>query len=75
MYCDQHILDACSFVGGGGKAVFLSDRRDDQAVITRDVIAGEAASKIMDNHTGFSMWPPVVQWHATRAMRNCFAHG
>lgn len=50
--------DACSFVDGMGKDVFLSDKRTQQAVILSVIIIGEAATKIIDGHAEYSLTHP-----------------
>ncbi len=39
------------------------------------VIIGEAATKVMDQHTEFAEQHPEVSWRNMRGMRNRIAHG
>lgn len=39
------------------------------------VIAGEAATKLMDHHPDFAAAHPQVPWRSMRGMRNRIAHG
>ncbi|WP_374361912.1 DUF86 domain-containing protein [Pseudoduganella danionis] len=67
--------DACSFVDGMSKDVFLADKRTQQAVIMSVIIIGEAATKVMDGYVEFSLAHPEIPWRAMRGMRNRIAHG
>jgi uncharacterized protein with HEPN domain len=71
----QAAKDACSFVEGMDKADFLEDKRTQQAVVMSLIILGEAATKVMDGHTGFAKAHPEVPWRSMRGMRNRIAHG
>jgi uncharacterized protein with HEPN domain len=68
----QAAKDACGFVEGMDKAVFLEDKRTQQAVVMSLIILGEAATKVMDSYAGFAKAHPEVPW---RGMRNRIAHG
>jgi uncharacterized protein with HEPN domain len=50
--------DACSFVDGMSKDVFLADKRTQQAVIMSVIITSEAATKVMDGFVEFSLAHP-----------------
>lgn len=39
------------------------------------IIIGEAATKVMDNHTHFTQKHPDLSWRSMRGMRNRMAHG
>lgn len=71
----QAAVDACGFVAGQAKDDFLADKRTQQAVIMSLVIIGEAATKVMEAHTGFAQTHPEVPWRNMRGMRNRIAHG
>lgn len=58
--------DACRFVDGMSKDVFLSDKRTQQAVIMSAIIIGEASTKVMDGYTEFSLAHPEIPWRAMR---------
>lgn len=47
----QAIADAQSFVDGMEQADFMQDRRTQQAVVMSLIVLGEAATKVMDQHT------------------------
>jgi uncharacterized protein with HEPN domain len=71
----QAANDACDFVQGMDKSLFLEDRRTQRAVIMSLVIIGEAATKVMDHHSEFSQAHSEVPWRSMRGMRNRIAHG
>lgn len=74
-HMQQAASDACSFVEGMEKDAFLADKRTQQAVIMSVIIIGEAATKVMDGYTEFSLAHPEVPWRGMRGMRNRIAHG
>lgn len=74
-HMQQAAADACSFVEGLTKDNFLADKRTHQAVIMNLVIIGEAATKVMDDYSGFTQAHPNVPWRNIRGMRNRIAHG
>jgi uncharacterized protein with HEPN domain len=67
--------DARRFVDGMSKEEFLADKRTQQAVVMSLVIIGEAAARIMDNHSEFVAGNPGIPWRGMRGMRNRVAHG
>lgn len=71
----QAATDACSFVDGMEKDVFLADKRTQQAVIMSLIIIGEAATKAMDKDIGFTQAHDQIPWRSMRGMRNRIAHG
>lgn len=71
----QAAADACGFVEGLVKDDFLADKRTQQAVIMSLIIIGEAATKVMDGYTEFTLTHPEVTWRSMRGMRNRIAHG
>ncbi len=71
-HMQQAATDACGFMEGLGKDVFLADKRTQQAVIMSLIIIDEAATKIMDGYPAFTQAHPEVPW---RSMRNRIAHG
>jgi uncharacterized protein with HEPN domain len=75
----DHIIEAarlaCSYVQGLGKADFLADKRTQQAVILNIVVIGEAATRLLADHSVFLTKHPDVPWRNMRGMRNRIAHG
>lgn len=75
----DHILEAagqaCSYIEGMDKAQFLTDKRTQQAVIMNLFIIGEAATKLLQEHTDFLKRHPDVSWSHMKGMRNRLAHG
>ncbi len=71
----QAALDACSFVAGIDRNVFLQDRRTQQAVIMSLIVMGEAATKVIDRYSEFARTHSEIPWHNMRGMRNRIAHG
>lgn len=74
-HMQQAARDACNFVEGMNQAVFLQDKRTQQAAIMSLVIIGEAATKVMDGYPEFIQAHPEVPWRSMRGMRNRIAHG
>lgn len=74
-HMQQAARDACNFVEGMNQAVFLEDKRTQQAAIMSLVIIGEAATKVMDGYPEFIQAHPEVPWRSMRGMRNRIAHG
>lgn len=74
-HIQQAATDACRFVEGLGKEVFLEDKRTQQAVIMSLIIIGEAVTKVMDGYAEFAQAHPQVPWRNMRGMRNRIAHG
>ncbi|MBF0268970.1 MAG: DUF86 domain-containing protein [Alphaproteobacteria bacterium] len=74
-----HMLDAakqaCVYVEGMNKQVFLADKRTQQAVILNLVVIGEAATKLMAGYPDFVEAHPDIPWRSMRGMRNRIAHG
>lgn len=75
----DHMLDAAQqagvYIEGMDKVHFLADRRTQQAVIMNLIILGEAATKLLDRHSGFLSLYPEVPWASMKGMRNRIAHG
>lgn len=71
----QAATEASSFVEGLGKDDFLADERSQQAVIMNFIIIGEAATKVMDGYSEFTLAHPDIPWRSMRNMRNRMAHG
>ena len=46
-HLQQAASDACSYIDGLSKAVFLADKRTQQAVILNLIIIGEVATKLL----------------------------
>jgi len=57
------------------KSVFLADSRTQDAVIRCLTVIGEATTKIMANHAGFTEAHPEIPWRDMRTMRNRLTHG
>jgi len=74
-HMQQAATDACGFVEGLAKDVFLADKRTQQAVIMSLIIIGEAATKVMGGYVEFTQAHPEVPWRSMRGMRNRIAHG
>ena len=68
----QAIADAQSFTEGIAQADFEQDRRTQQAVVMSLIVLGEAATKVMDQHSAFAAEHSHIPW---RGMRNRIAHG
>ncbi|MEQ6340119.1 MAG: DUF86 domain-containing protein [Gammaproteobacteria bacterium] len=75
----DHMIEAaqqaCSYVEGMDKEDFLADKRTQQAVILNLVIIGEAATKLIQNHSAFLDQHADVPWRSMKGMRNRIAHG
>lgn len=57
------------------QAQFLEDLRTQRAVIMSLMIVGEAASKIVADHSDYADSRPSIPWRGMRGMRNRIAHG
>jgi uncharacterized protein with HEPN domain len=71
-YLDQMLMaakDARRFVDGTSKEDFLADKRTQQAVVMSLVIIGEAAARIMDNHSEFVAGSPGISWRDAQSRR------
>lgn len=71
----QAIADAQSFTEGMAQADFELDRRTQQAVVMSLIVLGEAATKVMDQHSAFAAEHNHIPWRNMRGMRNRIAHG
>lgn len=71
----QAIADAQSFTEGMVQADFIQDKRTQQAVVMSLIVLGEAATKVMDQHTSFAEQHSQIPWRSMRGMRNRIAHG
>ena len=71
----QAIADAQSFTEGMAQADFEQDRRTQQAVVMSLIVLGEAATKVMDQHSAFAAEHSHIPWRSMRGMRNRIAHG
>lgn len=75
----EHMLqaanDARTFVDGLHQCDFVADKRTQQAVILNLLIIGEAASKLLQNHSTFLAQHPELPWTSMKGMRNRLAHG
>lgn len=75
----DHIIEAatlaCSYVQGVSKEDFLVDKRTQQAVILNIMVIGEAATKLLTDHSAFLAEHPDVPWRNMKGMRNRIAHG
>jgi len=74
-----HMLEAAQqaygYVEGTEKQDFFADKRTQQAVILNIVIIGEAATKLLQNHSDFLEQYPDLPWKNMKGMRNRVAHG
>jgi uncharacterized protein with HEPN domain len=74
-----HMLEgaqqACSYVEGLSRTDFLADKRTQQAEILNIIIIGEAATKLLADHSEFLSRHPQVPWRNMKGMRNRIAHG
>jgi uncharacterized protein with HEPN domain len=71
----QAIADAQSFTDGMAQADFVQDKRTQQAVVMSLIVLGEAATKVMDQHSAFAEQHTQIPWRSMRGMRNRIAHG
>ena len=71
----QAIADAQSFTEGMAQADFEQDRRTQRAVVMSLIVLGEAATKVMDQHSAFAAEHNHIPWRNMRGMRNRIAHG
>jgi len=75
----EHIREAaataCVYVEGMSKADFLADTRTQQAVVMNLIIIGEAATKLLQDHSGFTGRHADIPWRSMKGMRNRIAHG
>ena len=71
----QAIADAQSFTEDMAQADFEQDRRTQQAVVMSLIVLGEAATKVMDQHSAFAAEHSSIPWRSMRGMRNRIAHG
>lgn len=71
----QAIADAQSFTDGMAQVDFMLDRRTQQAVVMSLIVLGEAATKVMDQHSAFAEQHKQIPWRNMRGMRNRIAHG
>lgn len=69
----QAIADAQSFTEGMAQADFEQDRRTQQAVVMSLIVLGEAATKVMDQHSAFASEHSHIPWRSMRGMRNRFS--
>ena len=71
----QAIADAQTFTEGMALSDFEQDKRTQQAVVMSLIVLGEAATKIMDQHSVFAVRHAEIPWRSMRGMRNRIAHG
>ena len=71
----EAVTQSLAYVEGWDKSDFLADKRTQQAIILNLIILGEAATKLMDNHSQICEMHPEIEWRAMRGMRNRIAHG
>ena len=75
----SHMLEAArlarEYVENTVKADFLNDRRTQQAVVLNLITIGEAASRIVSEHSDFAASHSEIPWAQMRGMRNRMAHG
>lgn len=75
VHIEQAAADACSFVDGMSRQVFLTDKRTQQAVVLSLMVIGEAATKLLAQHSAFLAQHPALPWASMKGMRNRIAHG
>ena len=56
----QAITDAQSFTKGMASADFMQDKRTQQAVVMSLIVLGEAATKVIDQHSAFAEQYPQI---------------
>jgi uncharacterized protein with HEPN domain len=70
----SHMLEAArlarEYVEGVVKVDFLNDRRTQQAVVLNLITIGEAASRIVSDHSDFAAAHSEIPWAQMRGMRN-----
>ncbi|MFV0382612.1 DUF86 domain-containing protein [Paracoccus sp. (in: a-proteobacteria)] len=71
----QGSTDAVAFTEGMDEDDFLADLRTQRAVVMSLMIVGEAASRIVSDHSDFAAANGSVPWRSIRGMRNRIAHG
>lgn len=71
----QGAQDALTFTEGMEFDEFLADLRTQRAVVMCLMIVGEAASRILSEHSAFAQTHPGIPWRGVRGMRNRIAHG
>ena len=75
----EHIFDsascAVSYVDGVSLEDFLLDRRTKEAVAMNLINIGEAATKLLRDHSELVGRYPPVPWRSMLDMRNRIAHG
>ena len=67
--------DAASFTDGMDCEGFLADLRTQRAVVMSLMIVGEAAARVLADHSDFAEAHPYIPWRSIRGMRNRIAHG
>ena len=67
--------DAASFTDGMDRGAFLSDLRTQRAVVMSLMIVGEAAARVLADHSDFAEAHPDIPWRSICGMRNRIAHG
>ena len=75
----EHMFDsasrAVSYIDGFSLEDFLMDRRTQEAVAMNLINIGEAATKLLRDHSELLDRHPHVRWRSMLAMRNRIAHG
>ena len=56
----QATTDAQSFTEGMASADFMQDKRTQQAVVMSLIVLGEAATKVIDQHSAFAEQYPQI---------------
>ena len=67
--------DAVSFASGMDREAFVADLRTQRAVVMSLMIVGEAAARVLADHSDFVEAHPDIPWRSIRGMRNRIAHG
>ncbi len=75
LHMQEASRQALAFVDGMSEEAFLADTRTQRAVILEIVVIGEASTRLLKEHAGFTKRHPDVPWADMKGMRNRIAHG
>lgn len=67
--------DAARFTDDMDREDFFADLRTQRAVVMSLMIVGEAAARVLADHSDFAEAHPNIPWRSIRGMRNRIAHG
>ncbi len=71
----QAATDVCAYIEGMSKSDFLADKRTQQAVVMNLIVIGEAATRLLQEHSDFTDCHSGIPWRNMKGMRNRIAHG